>query len=341
MMHLSQVWNLLTAAGGVPYYFRPNFPQGQKYYPTGLPLISEPFNQHSLRRFIFYELPSDVTDTAILQKEFNMTAADIKSAFTVGRLYEEIRAHINDIPEKDLFIGNPELQAGPQECHFNEITRVVDRASANRAIDTIMEEGEGSIKDQLNCHYGLFLGIDQDLIRLSEIASKENRQFIPARNTVSSPITAIDRHFGAVGATLITHVYTGKVAGFFDDIYSLMLRTLQFVFSSGWLPGNLRPRLADIAIQVMTRVLKPAGEALTLLPAYEHNSELRAGPAFGLYRHVPLPADLSAALVVIRERFAEIIADGEVLTGDPDAPVPLKEAVEKLKNISSQIKPTV
>src|SRR5258706_1202364 len=38
MMHLSQVWNLLSAIGGVPYYMRPNFPQGHKYYPIDLPL---------------------------------------------------------------------------------------------------------------------------------------------------------------------------------------------------------------------------------------------------------------------------------------------------------------
>ena len=33
MLHLAQVWNLLTAIGGTPYYFRPNFPQTAKYYP--------------------------------------------------------------------------------------------------------------------------------------------------------------------------------------------------------------------------------------------------------------------------------------------------------------------
>src|ERR1051325_1187964 len=27
MLHLAQVWNLLKAIGGTPYYFRPNFPQ--------------------------------------------------------------------------------------------------------------------------------------------------------------------------------------------------------------------------------------------------------------------------------------------------------------------------
>ena len=49
---------------------RPNFPQGHKYYPIGLPLKLEPFSKKALKRFIFYELPTHVDDIAFLEKEF-------------------------------------------------------------------------------------------------------------------------------------------------------------------------------------------------------------------------------------------------------------------------------
>src|SRR5688572_6699065 len=41
MLHLAQVWNLLTAVGGVPYYGRPAFPVDRDYFPIGSPLTLE------------------------------------------------------------------------------------------------------------------------------------------------------------------------------------------------------------------------------------------------------------------------------------------------------------
>src|SRR5262249_25647770 len=48
MLHLAQAWNLIAAIGGPPYYLRPNFPQGTKYYPLHLPLKLEPFGVSAL-----------------------------------------------------------------------------------------------------------------------------------------------------------------------------------------------------------------------------------------------------------------------------------------------------
>src|SRR5437588_11096622 len=83
MFHLSQAWNLLTAIGGTPYYMRPNLPQGKKYYPLHLKLALEPFGKQALRRFIFYELPTHVTDQNFLEREFGVTKKDIDKAHTV------------------------------------------------------------------------------------------------------------------------------------------------------------------------------------------------------------------------------------------------------------------
>ena len=52
MLHLAQAWKLLGAIGGTPYYLRPNFPQGTKYYPIEAELKLEPFGRRALQRFL-------------------------------------------------------------------------------------------------------------------------------------------------------------------------------------------------------------------------------------------------------------------------------------------------
>ena len=227
MMHLTQVWNLLSAVGGVPYYYRPNFPQGHKYYPIDLPVKTEPFSKKALKRFIFYELPMEVSDTGFLRKEFEIDESKFNKAFTVGKLYGQIRDLFNGIPEHELFIGRKELQVGAEVCHFNEIVKVVDTQSANQAIDTIIEQGEGTQKDQTDCHYGLFVNMDLRLDELITAAHNEGREFSPARKTVHNPRTQMHKNDGPLKATTIQDNYTNDVAVLFDNVYSLMLRMLQ------------------------------------------------------------------------------------------------------------------
>ncbi|MDP4255305.1 MAG: ferritin-like domain-containing protein [Bacteroidota bacterium] len=337
MMHLSQAWNLLTAIGGTPYYMRPNFPQGHKYYPIGLPLKLEPFGRRALKRFTFYELPSHVSDTAFLEKEFRIKLSAIEKAFTVGKLYTEIRACFNAIPQDELFIGDKSLQVGADICHFNEIVKVTDRESANRAIDTIMEQGEGNSNDQVDCHYGLFVRLDKELDQLEQAARARSAKFEPARPAIEDPITSFDRNIGPQGAHKIEDPYTNDVAILFDNVYSLMLRMLQYVFQSGPLPADGQRRFAEAAIQIMARALKPLGEALTLLPAGPSYPGKTAGPAFGLYRHVSLPADFNAATIMVNERFEELIAEGRKLSTHPKAPAVLLSGISKLEDIANRL----
>ena len=115
-----------------------------------MPLKLEPFGRHALKRFTFYELPAHVSDTAFLEKEFKIQIErDRKGLYRGANYIREVRACFNAVPEDELFIGNKALQVGADICHFNEIVKVFDRESANRAIDTIMEQGEGSTKDQV------------------------------------------------------------------------------------------------------------------------------------------------------------------------------------------------
>jgi hypothetical protein len=339
MFHLSQAWNLLTAIGGTPYYMRPNFPQGKKYYPLHLQLSLEPFGKKAMKRFIFYELPSHVTDPKELEKRFGVTEEMINKAHTVGELYDSILAGILAIPESELFIGDPSLQVGPETCHFNDIVKVTDHASAIKAIHTITEQGEGTTKgenmpaDQVDCHYGLFVNVDNDLCKAIEDAEKTGKPFIPSRPCISNPVPAFDSGQAPPEAKLITNPFGNEASALFDNVYSLMLRILQYVFQSGPLPGQMERQLANTSIQMMARVLKPLGEALTLIPAGPEHPGQTCGPSFGLYRHVSFPKEVSQVITLVEEGLSQIIEKGKTLIRHNDAPIQLNEGVQKLENI--------
>lgn len=337
MFHLSQAWNLLTAIGGTPYYGRPNFPQDSKYYPIGLPLTLEPFNKRSLKRFIFYELPSEVTDVDFLIEEFGVTREDLEKADTVGELYEQILAGIYSISESELFIGDPKLQVGTETCHFNEIVKVFDRESARKAIHTITEQGEGKKEDQNDCHYGLYLAIQKEFDQLEKDAKSKNMNFIPSRDIVCDPMPAFYNGQSSSRSYPITDAFTEKVSILFDNIYSLMLRILQYVFQAGELPGNEERRLSDISIQLMTRVLKPLGEALTMLPVNTEKA-LGCGPSFGLYRHVGFPNNINQVKLLISESISQNLETCQFLSTERPGLVQLTNATNNLTGISVQLK---
>ncbi|MDO3626116.1 ferritin-like domain-containing protein [Mucilaginibacter sp. BT774] len=336
MFHLSQAWNLLTALGGTPYYGRPNFPQSHRYYPIDLPLVLEPFGERALKRFIFYELPEHVSDVEFLVKEFHIPKERIQKAFTVGKLYESILNGIKQIPESKLFIGDPALQVGPEVCHFNEIVKVTNRETALRAIHTITEQGEGTKTDQLDCHYGLYLEIEREYRNMRIAATEKGLKFEPARKVIENPMPAFYAGQILAGANVIKNDFSSHVSVLFDNIYSLMLRMLQYVFQSGPLPDGLQKNIADGSIQLMTRVLKPLGEALTLLPS-GHGNDLKCGPSFGLYRHVSFPANFRETLYLIIEALTQSADQCKVLSNNAAAPAQLLNATANLVSVQTYI----
>ncbi|MFI5161382.1 MAG: ferritin-like domain-containing protein [Sphingobacteriales bacterium] len=347
MFHLSQAWNLLTAIGGTPYYMRPNFPQGKKYYPLHLKLALEPFGKKAMRRFIFYELPSHIDDPEFLETKFGVTGDDIKKAHTVGELYDSILAGILSIDERELFIGDPSLQVGPETCHFNDIVKVTDRTSTAKAIQTITEQGEGTTKgkdvpaDQVDCHYGLFVNVDNDLCKIIHDAEKAGKPFVPSRPCISNPVPAFDTGQAPADAKRITNPFGNDVSALFDNVYSLMLRILQYVFQSGPLPGQMERQLANTSIQMMARVLKPLGEALTLIPAGPEHPNQTCGPSFGLYRHVSFPKEVSQVIILVEEGLLQISEKGKLLANHSNAPVQLSEGVQKLEDILQMFRQSI
>jgi len=347
MLHLAQAWNLLAAVGGTPYYMRPNFPQGTKYYSINAPLELEPFGRRALQRFRYYEHPLEVSPERKFFADLGVRKGEAAAPGfrTVGELYQLIASGFSTIPERELFVGDPRRQVGEALVDFPDIVLVRDRASALRAIEQITEQGEGTLKDRADCHFGMFT----DVLRQYEEESKASGgQFAPARDSIENPVARLRGDYGVplgrgkhspTRGNLIEDEYTRRVATLFDSAYVHMLRMLSYVFSNSTADPSLLREFSRAAIRMMPVVIKPLGEALTLLPAGPKYGKKTAGPAFGMTRHVPFSPDPRAARTLAREGLAELASEASEVAARPEAPPQLRRLAESLKELTAAVSP--
>ncbi len=361
MLHLAQVWNLLAAIGGNPYYWRPNFPVTSNYYPTGLPITLAPFRISTLTRFVQYELPDEQQRHAVC-RELGITPADGVAAYgSVAELYTIIRDIVTSIPEADLFIGVKARQVDETLADFPTLIQVVDRASALAAIDLIKEQGEGfkataataddpfeRLDVDRDGHYGVFRRILQEYQAELARAEQSSEPFEPVRDVIENPVCKTRSDDGVMLVTqpqdggedvgrVIQDPYTQEVAELFDRVYLLMLRLLQYVFRNSTDDTVMLRAFSQTAIGLMPTLIKPLAETLTLLPAGEPWGAKTAGPAFGLSRHVTLPEHPATASRVVRERLQELIARAATLADDDRAPRQLLHARHNLERWARQL----
>jgi hypothetical protein len=332
MLHLALVWNLTTAIGGTPYYFRPNFPQGSKYYPINVPIELEPFGLRSLRRFILYEHPRNIAQESELKSLLTFEGDDAGEIEfgSVGELYALIESGFRNIDERELFIGSRTQQMTRDLVHFPDLVPVVDRASALKAIGEITEQGEGTQHDRKDSHFGAFVAILKELLD----SRARGSGFSPARPAMRNPSATLEPGYGA-NSHPIDDLLAGQVAALFDSVYSLMLRMLawSFEFDSAGFEDQLK-KFCSVTIDLMPRVLLPLGEGLMLMPAGNRYPGKTAGPGFGLTRHVMLPPNAENAQRLCRERLNELggIAAGLSTNRLPDA---VKSGCNHLQEIAA------
>src|SRR5499427_2645072 len=158
MLHLALATNILTAIGAAPHFERPNFPILSRWYPEGVQIALLPFGEQALRHFIYLERPegmalNDAAGFAAAQHAQPLTAggaglvAVAQEWRTVGHLYRGIEAGLANLCARDgedaVFIGPVRAQAVTDIFEWPELIAVTGLALANRAIETIVEQGEG------------------------------------------------------------------------------------------------------------------------------------------------------------------------------------------------------
>src|SRR5919112_1039137 len=149
---------------------------------------------------------------------------------TVGHLYRGIERGFERLVEKygerRVFVGPLEAQATQRYFRWPELVPVTDLASAQAAIDTIVEQGEGARGDRHEAHFGKFLRVLVEYLEFKE----RDPSFEPARPVVAAWV----RPPGGANLpdpTLISDPTTAGVADLFNAAYEVMLQMLVRFFA--------------------------------------------------------------------------------------------------------------
>jgi CDGSH-type Zn-finger protein/truncated hemoglobin YjbI len=313
MLHLSLVQNLLSAIGGAPHLSRPNFPHPASHYPAGVHLALLPFGEPALQHFMFLERPEgmDLDDAegmaafgraapVMTEGEIVPRSQDFK---TVGHLYRSIEAgiaHLADkFGERRLFVGPPRAQATQQYFGWPELVAVTDVASAQQAVDEILEQGEGPRGQWRDAHFGQFVDILDEYTRLREA----NPAFDPVRPVVTVNVRPSERD---TGVPLVTDPLTRQVMDLFNVSYEVLLLMLQRFFAHTEETDAQLKALADATVNLMFGAIKPIGDLVTTLPAGGDYPARTAGPSFELfYESDTVLPHREAAWILLTERLRQ------------------------------------
>ena len=313
MLHLTLVQNLLAAIGGAPHLSRPNFPHPASHYPAGIHLALLPFGEAALQHFMFLERPEtyDLDDAegmaafgratpAMQQGEIVPRSQDFK---TVGHLYRSIEAgiaHLADkFGERRLFVGPPRAQATQQYFGWPELIAVTGSASAQKAIDEILEQGEGPRGHWKDAHFGQFVEILDEYTQLRDA----NPAFNPVRPVTTVNVRPSERD---TGVPLVTDPLTRQVMDLFNVTYEALLLMLQRFFAHTEETDAQLKALADATVNVMFQAIKPLGDLVTTLPAGPDYPARTAGPSFELfYESDTVLPHREAAWILITERLRQ------------------------------------
>jgi CDGSH-type Zn-finger protein/truncated hemoglobin YjbI len=329
MLHLALVQNLLSAVGAAPHLSRPNFPHPASHYPAGVHLALLPFGEEAVRHFMFLERPEgmDIRDAeglaAFGRAAPLMEAGDIvprgQDFKTVGHLYRSIEAGFKHLVDRHgegwLFVGPPRAQATPGTFGWPELVAVTDLASAQRAIDEILEQGEGPRGAWQNAHFGQFVEILDEYTQ----AKEDNLGLVAARPVQTANVRPCDN--GAEVA-LITDPVTARVMDLFNVAYEVLLQLFERFFAHTDESDTQLQALATASVGLMAQVISPLGDLITTLPAGPEYPGQTAGPSFELfYESDYLLPHRDAAWTLLAERLD--VAAGfaqEIVDGDPDGP---------------------
>jgi hypothetical protein len=314
MLHLALVQNLLSAIGAAPHLARPNLPAPAHHYPAGVNLMLVPFGEPALRHFMFLERPEGMElegaegiDAPVHDAVPLMAAGDIvpqvQDFATVGHLYRSIEhglAHLTEkFGERNLFVGPARAQATSAHFHWSELVPVTDLASAQRAIDTILEQGEGARGHWEHAHFGQFVQILSEYRQMTAA----NPDFQPARPVIFATVRSCehDESVPRIGDRV-----TSGCGDLFNVSYEILLQMMERFFAHTEETDAQLATLANSALALMLGAIKPLGDLLTTLPVGPDHADLNAGPSFELfYESDYLLPHREAAWALLEERVRE------------------------------------
>ena len=314
MLHWAMVQNLLSAVGSAPFVSRPHMPHQARGYPPGVQVRLLPFGEAALQHFVYLERPEGMegADAEGFQPAgpppAPMRPEEIiprgQDFATVGHLYRSIErglAHLADkLGEDRLFIGPAFQQADETAFGWPDLRPITSLAGASRAIERIVEQGEGARGDWANAHYGRFLAVLDEYRAMR----KEDPVFEPAHPVVAAALRAVE---GIEPDVYISDPATGACSDLFNAVYELLLQIIARYFAFGHETPGQRLVLAHTAVGLMFGAIKPLGLLLARLPVGSDHPGVRAGASFQLpYRASFLLPHRRSAWLRFAERLDEL-----------------------------------
>jgi hypothetical protein len=314
MLHWAMVQNLLTAVGSAPYVSRPHMPHQAKGYPPGVQVRLLAFGEAALQHFVYLERPEGMegADAAGFEPAgpppAPMRPGEIvprgQDFATVGHLYRSIErgfAHLADkLGDDRLFIGPAFQQADEITFGWPDLRPITGLAGANRAIERIVEQGEGARGDWANAHYGRFLAVLDEYRAMRQ----EDPVFEPAHPVVAAATRGVE---GIEPDVYISDPATGGCSDLFNAVYELLLQMIARYFAFGHETPAQRQVLAHAAVDLMFGAIKPLGLLLARLPVGPGHPNATAGASFQLpYRASFLLPHRRAAWLRFAERLDEL-----------------------------------
>jgi hypothetical protein len=346
MLHWALVNNLLTAVGSAPYVSRPNLPHQAKGYPAGVQFALLPFGERGLRHFVYLERPEgmELADAegfeAVGPPLAPMAETDLlprgQEFSTVGHLYRSIEAGMVALAarlgeEDGLFIGPPRAQATPAAFRWPDLVPIRDLATARRAVERIVEQGEGARGDWASAHYGRFVGV-LDEYRAAKAADPA---FEPAHPVAAAGVRAVE---GVEPEVLVTDPTTAAVSDLFNVVYELLLQLIVRYFAFGHETDEQLQLLADASVTLMFTAIKPLGLLLATLPVGPNRPGATAGANFQLaYRSSFLLPHRRAAWVRFCERLDEMAGFGDAIEAPPATRATLDAVTGALRSLRARM----
>jgi hypothetical protein len=316
MLHWAVVQNLLTAVGSAPYVSRPHMPHQAKGYPPGVQLRLLPFGEAALQHFVFLERPEGMEGadaegfppagpppSPMSPEEIIPRGQDFA---TVGHLYRSIERGLGHLADKlgvdRLFIAPAFQQADETTFGWPDLLPITDLAGASRAIERIVEQGEGARGDWATSHYGRFLAVLEDYRAMREA----DPGFEPAHPVTAAAVRGVE---GIEPDVYISDPATGGCSELFNAVYELILQMIARYFAFGHETPGQRQVLAHAAVGLMFQAIKPLGLLLAALPVGLDHPGVTAGANFQLpYRASFLLPHRRSAWLRFAERLDELAA---------------------------------
>ena len=329
MAHLALVNNLLVAVGGAPHFNRPNLPVPPGYHPAGFTVRLTPFDADTLEHFLYVERPAGapIADGAKFIEpgppreppptRITPSSEDYR---TIGELYEmverELKALLRHRGGAAFAEHSRARQLGPGIVKLPGLALVGGLDDALRAVQVIVEQGEGARAESANSHFARFDAIKEEWRRLR----RANPEFRPAHPAAHDPVMRVPPP--GEPRIWITAPQARARLDLANGIYAGLLSVLYQLYEPAG--EATRKALAGCALALMS-VLTELGEALARMPASPEHPGVNAGLSFTSPRNVGARADAG----LIAERMLELSEIHAGIAGDA-ANNPIPAALDQL-----------